>query len=503
MIKKSDFIYDYIQRLNEKEIYKLTAMLEADKRMMELNLLRVFRITKTYNEPALVKASKMKKASFQTVKSQLKSYMLSTGGYQDKVANQILLESISCAQGLLRKGFIETGEEELRRLDAFALTQGAHLYSAVALGLITWSHIFNKKIDIASTHIVLDSIANRLEQELIAVPVVKVSMVIEDIVTRDSGLRRPTSKTTIQNLFKNPVLKHSSHPNFFAQSIKQFAKGNMYTLSRKFDKSIQAIEPILQSVRYPSANKNPVSYELSLMYERQSYSALRSHNMKLIKQYTVFYTDYIDMGFSRVDAQVASSELHRCWYHIQLKNIAQAQVHFTIALSKFNSAQNRITTQQIYDFLTRAMLISLNMSKTARYELMKLVVMYKFEYEWNEAYDMNYKILNLFTDWDDTVNVRGDHFTIKNDTLATNAARLKDNIRKKYKYDDYEFELGLCTLFLNIKTDTKKYKIHSLFRKYIKNTLTAENMNKYYVKQYFDFFDFKKWAEGMVNLSAK
>lgn len=503
MQKPSDFLHAYIHKLNDKEIYKLRAMLEADKKAMELKLLDLLRISKEYNEPALVKASKIKKASFQTAKSELKNYMLSTGGYQDKVFNQILLESIGVAQGLMRRGLVEKGEEELRRIDVIARSQGASMYGGMALSLIVWSNVVNQKINYVEIVQTLDQILLRMDEERQAFPPLKFNLKVDEIVAYDSGLRKPHAIKKVKELLKDPILKSKTNHTVFSQGFTSFSKANLHTLLRDFKKAIEAIESILLSARYPKTLPKGVSFEIAFTYERQSYNALRSKNINLINQYTNRFINYIDTGLSKVDALVASSELHQCWFNIRQKNTDKAQQHFNLALSKFNSAQNRITKQQIYDFLTRAMLISLNLNKASRYELMKLVVKYSFEHEWNEAYDMNFKILSLYTDWDETVMIRGGNYIVKDDSLAVNAARLKDNIRKKHKYDDYEFELGLCTLFLNMKKGIEQAKIHSLFKKFINTSLSAENLEKKYVKQYFDYFDFKKWAENIADATAK
>ncbi len=496
MQKPSEFIHAYLHALTKNEVKRLLLLLQADDKISEVKLMKAILSETKYNEPLLIKKTGYTKKSYQKIKSDLKSYLLSTSGYQVRVVNQIVIERISIAQGLLKRGFIEEGNRQLEELIKQAIAGGSGLYAAIALGLKLWSVVFNQRTRFNSIFPMLLELEGIIGDELSTLPVMTFSMRINDIMIHDPGLRKNDNRTTIENLASNEFLtkKHQS-ATVFGQYMMLTAISCYRTLVCDFKHAIDTFIPVLKK-RYGQPPYT-ASQEIANIYEQQCQNALLSHNASLINTHVNLFCQYGRTWFPKDTSILTAISLFQCWKFIQEKNMTEADNEFHTFITHFSKSFESLAERSRYSYLYRAMLLSLNLSKSCRASLHSFVATNHFDFEWNESYSTTYRLFELFVLFDEAVVIKKGSLQVNNEALSLQAKRTKDLFRKK-NIGEYAFEIQLSTFMSNLRSDTTPLKFSRILKRYIAKGLSADLLEKPYVKYYFAYFNFKEWTNSLL-----
>ncbi|MCW5906679.1 MAG: hypothetical protein KIS94_02385 [Chitinophagales bacterium] len=499
MKKGSDFVFAYLKTLNQKELAKLKFMLKIDEHPSELKLVELAEAMENVDEEALLKKSGYTKKSFHKIKSDLKTYLLTTSGYQERVYNQQLLEQMSIAQGILRRRFVREGEKILDELAELATKLGANQYAIVALGIKSWSIIFNQQMRFSGLHTVFEEIDKRLKIELEESPYSILIARVMDLTMHDPGLREEESRKTLEELIASPLLTRdmpSQSP--LVKWLILVSWSSTFVLTRQFAKAIDKMGTII-STRHGKPPYRP-SQELTFMFEYQCQNALLSKDLTLVNEYVPLFCEYSARSFPKNEMLQLKVQLYRCWQSIANKELEAAVNHFKAFLKISKRSFSPMTERQQFDCIAQAVLISLNLSKECRSNLMSFAISVHFTPEWNETYNTSFRILELFIKFDEVVFFKQGKLTVKNDSLFSEANRIKDIFRKKTNSSEFEFEIKLCTLFLGFKKGVVEKKVLTTLKRfalYCSNATEKEKIN--YVMRYHDYFDFNRWALNQIS----
>jgi hypothetical protein len=499
MKKGSDFVFAYLKSLNQKELAKLKFMLKIDEHPSELRLVELVEAMDSIDEHDLLKKSGYTQKSFHKIKSDLKTCLLTTSGYQERVYNQQLLEQISIAQGVLRRRFVKEGNNLLDELAAHATKLGANQYAIVALGIKAWSVIFNQRERFSSLYSVFQEIDMRLKTELEENQYSFFSMRVMDLAIHDPGLREQESKRALDELMKSPLLLQDvTSQSSIVQWLVFVSWSNIYVLTRQFKDSIVMMDTII-STRHGKPPYKP-SQELTYMYEQQCQNALLSKDTTLVNKYVPLFCEYSAKSFSKNEVLSLKIQLYTCWQNILDNDIARAESCFKLFLKIAKRSFNPMTEKQQFDCIAQAVLLSLNLNKACRADLMELAISIHFTPEWNETYNTAFRILELFIKFDEVVSFKNGRLSIKNSSLLSDANRIKDIFRKKKNRTEFEFEINLCNLFLCFGKGVSGKKAISALNKfagYCESAISRQKLS--YVMRYHDYFDFSRWANNLVS----
>ncbi len=494
----SDFVFAYLKSLKHKELAKLKFMLNIDEHPSELKLVELAEAMENVDEEALLKKSGYTKKSFHKIKSDLKTYLLTTSGYQERVYNQQLLEQMSIAQGILGRRFVKEGEKILDELAELAIKLGANQYAIVALGIKSWSIIFNQQMRFSGLHTVFEEIDKRLKIELEESPYSILIARVMDLTMHDPGLREEESRKILEELIASPLLtRDMSSQSSLVKWLILVSWSSIFVLTRQFKHAIDKMSKII-STRHGKPPYRP-SQELTFMFEYQCQNALLSKDLTLVNEYVPLFCEYSAKSFPKNEMLQLKVQLYRCWQSIANKELEAAVNHFKAFLKISKRSFSPMTERQQFDCIAQAVLISLNLSKECRSDLMSFAISVRFTPEWNEAYNTAFRILELFIRFDASVSFKNGRVIVKDDSLFSDANRVKDIFRKKKNRGEYEFEVALCNLFLCFRKGATEKKIIAAIRRFVKYSTNAiENEQRSYVMRYYDYFDFNIWALKLV-----
>lgn len=496
MNKGSDFVYAYLKSLNSKEMAKLKCLLYIDERHSELRLVEIAEQLNSVDEKVIQKKSKYTRKSYFKVKSDLKTYLLETSGYQDRVYNQQLLERISIAQGLLRRRFVKEGYKILDDLSELATRLGANQYAIVALSLKTWSILFNQQERFTSIQTVFKEMEERMKVDSIEMPYMVFTMQVLDLAIHDPGLRYGDSKQTLQDLISSPILKSDlSQLSLFNQWMMMAARWGLCILTRQFPEAMQMVATII-TTRHGYPPYRP-SEELVYLFEQLCIASMLSKEKIQIEKNVELFYGYVPLSFPKNETFLMKAHLYKCWECISNNEFDTAELY----LSKFNvhlaRSAGSMTERQQFDCISQAILLSLNLGGQCKTDLIKTVNSLHFKPEWNEPLNTAFNILVMFNSFHQAVTIKNKAFSVKDDSLYSQSKRLKDVFRKRSKTDEFEFEIALCNLFMKFRVGIEAKSIVKYLRKFDSNYNQLRS-SQTYVMRYHDYFNFSKWVNELI-----
>lgn len=497
MKTSSDFIYSFLGRLTEKEIKKLKALLEIDEKNKELRLLQIILDNRNTSEIEIIKKSNYTKESYQSIKSDLKKYVQTTGGYQCRVRNQEFLYRLGNAQFILRLGYIEESFRLLEDIERTAIQDGENDTAIASIGYRLWSMVFNGKAKYEDTYSLHERMYKIYDEELLGAKISQQALISYSLLIHDPSLKYYANQQHFQDVktWLNNFSENISE-NIFLQFLLFMINNGVNFLEQNFEQCIENIELISQITRYTKA-KNNATQETMFIFDLQVLASMHSNTILPSNCYLERFIHLLELyNYSDKPILILKKYMYQCWQEIKMNQLEMAEKYVEEFYKYFEQNEELVYDITRFQTLSKMMLLTLNLSAKSRDRIYSLAAKSSFDFEWNESYNTIFKIFELFYKFDNHILSFKHNKRFNDDSsIHLQAIRTLELFKKKTTKADYEFELILCRCFVEMKPNISS---NTLVKK-LKKLSNPKLLEKTYVKFYRSYFDFILWSNEIIS----
>jgi hypothetical protein len=499
MEKTTDFVFDFLHSLSEKEKRKLFFLLKEDEKNSELNLSEALLKLTIYNEGQILKSTKYSLKSYQKIKSDLKTYLLSNLGYLDKTLRAKNYERLTLLATIFNRGFINEIVAESEKIEEECKENGQLILAYQTVAIYAGIMNVNPKARFEKFEKKIENGREYLKQELQYEEIRTYFSRLLDIAVHDNRLKEPYSNAAFNNLL-NHQLSVTDPPFIDLHHKHILLRGRFLThILRGNTKQSLAINIEAGNILFAKQKKEE-STDFFFNYLEQAMCLLELKETSkaeiILKSALPLVEKYKD-AFPSIHLSYLLCTL---WLSIQIKQFEKAELIFQEMMALIKSKKTQMMEMICCQILSNMVLFSLHLSKKTRVSISQMASSLSFDKEWSKELRDRLHILEIFIVFDKSVSISDTRFKILDNNLYTIANVKYDVFKKANLKADYEFEIEITKIFNKFKIDTKREKIINEINNFIQKHYNPNCPLKRDVYVFSILFDLKSWLQNIIQI---